>query len=100
MTTTAMTMRELEALFRSDATALGAEREVEEVFAELRAAYEDPSRKYHSIEHIAECLALLADERASLTAPSEVAMAICERLEARARQNLDRALTELNDADA
>ena len=72
------TVRDLEAAFRADAAALGAdrEREVGEVFAELRRAYEDESRKYHSIEHIAECLALLDDVRSELESPAEVALAI------------------------
>ncbi|MBX3224100.1 MAG: hypothetical protein KF795_26530 [Labilithrix sp.] len=67
---------DLEAQFRADATRLGAERDVAEVFAELNAAYTAPARKYHSIEHIGECLRALADVRATLGAPEEVAMAI------------------------
>lgn len=72
------TSRDLEAAFRADAAALGADREraVGEVFAELRRAYEDESRKYHSIEHISECLTLLDDVRSVLESPAEVAMAI------------------------
>lgn len=77
---TTMTTRELERAFRADAAALGIEggreREVGEVFAELREAYEDTAREYHSIEHIAACLALLDDVRGTLEAPAEVAMAI------------------------
>ena len=70
------TSLDLEALFRADAAALGARRDIDPVFAELRAAYEDESRKYHSLEHIAECLALLEGVRSTLESPAEVAMAI------------------------
>ena len=75
-----MTRRELERAFRADAAALGVERgrerEVGDVFAELHEAYEDGTREYHSIDHIAACLALLDDVRGALEAPAEVAMAI------------------------
>ena len=75
-----MTTRELERAFRADAAALGVEggreREVGDVFAQLREAYEDSARAYHSIEHITECLVLLDEVRSTLEAPSEVAMAI------------------------
>jgi predicted metal-dependent HD superfamily phosphohydrolase len=70
------TTRDLETLFRADAAALGARRDVGGVFTQLRAAYEDQSRRYHSLEHIAECLAMLEDERSTLESPAEVAMAI------------------------
>ena len=77
---TMMTPRDLGHAFRADVAALGVEggreREVGDVFAQLREAYEDAARAYHSIEHIAECLALLDEARSSLEAPAEVAMAI------------------------
>jgi len=76
-----MSTRDLERAFRADAAALGVEgareREVADVFAELREAYEDGAREYHSLEHVAECLVLLDDDvRSTLEAPAEVAMAI------------------------
>ncbi len=75
-----MSTHDLERAFRADAAALGVEggreREVGDVFALLREAYEDAARAYHSIEHITECLVLLDAVRATLEASSEVAMAI------------------------
>ncbi|OJY16779.1 MAG: hypothetical protein BGO98_11330 [Myxococcales bacterium 68-20] len=74
--TTALDLEALLDVFRADAAALGARRDVDEVFAELCAAYQDESRKYHSLEHIAECLGMLAELRETLESPAEVALAI------------------------
>lgn len=63
-------------LFRNEASALGATREIDAVFAELWNAYSETSRHYHSLAHVGECLAWLDQVRASLSSPAEVALAI------------------------
>lgn len=71
-----LTASELHVSFVTEARALGAKHALDDVYTELRAAYEDDARKYHSLLHIAECLVLFEDVRATLSAPSEVALAI------------------------
>lgn len=66
----------LEAHFHATAIELGAKQATSEVFAELRTAYEDRARTYHSLEHVDECITLLTDVRATLDNPAEVAMAV------------------------
>jgi predicted metal-dependent HD superfamily phosphohydrolase len=68
--------RELEEQFHTDVAALGGHHDVLDVFGQLCAAYTAEDRKYHCIEHIAECLAWLDAVRSTLESPSEVAMAL------------------------
>lgn len=64
--------------FRDMWRALGATRDGDDTLNRLRAAYDEPSRAYHTSLHIAACLALLDDpEVAALAArPAEVEAAL------------------------
>jgi predicted metal-dependent HD superfamily phosphohydrolase len=46
------------------------------LFQELLARYREPHRKYHTLQHLRECLALCARDGALAHAPAEVAMAL------------------------
>ena len=47
-----------------------------DLFAELRVRYAEPHRRYHTLEHIRECLQRAAETRALQTQPAEIDLAI------------------------
>ncbi len=51
-------------------------REPEGVLAALLDRWAEPHRKYHTLQHLRECLALFERERASAEHPGEVAIAL------------------------
>lgn len=71
-----MDRRELERRFHAAAEALGAQREVPEVFARVHAAYAEPHRVYHGLSHLAHALGELERLAVSLEAPAEVELAL------------------------
>ena len=48
----------------------------EKLRAELLTRYSEPHRAYHTLQHLGECLALLARERDTAERPAEVAVAL------------------------
>lgn len=55
---------------------LGAGGDGRAVFVGLAAAYAEPTRAYHTAQHIEDCLALLDDSRALAERPDEIEAAI------------------------
>ena len=55
---------------------LGAAGDGRELMQRLLAAYSEPQRNYHTLQHLSECLALFDRHRALATAPAEVEMAL------------------------
>jgi predicted metal-dependent HD superfamily phosphohydrolase len=55
---------------------LGAQRDGRSVFDRLVAAYAEPTRAYHTAEHIGDCLTLLDANRVPVPHPDEVEVAI------------------------
>ena len=51
---------------------LGATASGEDVCSDLLAAYAEPQRKYHTVQHLGECLALVESVRALVVRPAEV----------------------------
>lgn len=51
---------------------LGAEGSGDDVRASLLVAYAEPQRRYHTLQHLGECLALLEPARALADRPAEV----------------------------
>lgn len=64
--------------FRALFVALGARARATDVLAQLRAAYDEPHRAYHTARHVGACLRLLDDPevKALATHPAEVEAAI------------------------
>ncbi len=56
--------------------ALGATIDGQALGERLLTAWSEPHRHYHSLQHLAECLALLDAHRAHAERPAEVAMAL------------------------
>jgi predicted metal-dependent HD superfamily phosphohydrolase len=48
----------------------------EALFAALLARYSEPHRAYHTLQHLGECLALLAREQVNAERPAEVSLAL------------------------
>lgn len=48
----------------------------EALFAQLTAAYAEPQRHYHTLQHLGECLALFDDARTLAAHPAEVELAL------------------------
>ena len=46
------------------------------LFAQLTAAYAEPQRHYHTLQHLGECLALFDDARTLAAHPAEVELAL------------------------
>ena len=46
------------------------------LYAQLLAAWREPQRHYHTLQHLQECLALAAEMRAMMTHPAEVVLAL------------------------
>jgi len=57
-------------------SALGTQGDGIPLMQKLVAAYEEPHRKYHTVQHLAECLTLLEDHRHLALAPAEVEIAL------------------------
>jgi len=55
---------------------IGAAGEGSALFAQLTAAYAEPQRHYHTLQHLGECLALFDDARALAERPAEVELAL------------------------
>lgn len=55
---------------------IGAAGEGEALFAQLTAAYAEPQRHYHTLQHLGECLALFDDARTLAAHPAEVEFAL------------------------
>lgn len=55
---------------------LAAQGECAELSARLLAAYAEPARKYHTLQHLRECLALLEEHYAFANDPAEVEFAL------------------------
>ena len=55
---------------------IGAAGDGEALRAELEAAYEEPQRHYHTLEHLGECLALFERHRTHAERPAEVELAL------------------------
>ena len=56
--------------------ALGAEGDGADLIQQLLAAYREPQRKYHSLQHLAECLALFQEHLDLAEQPGEVQIAL------------------------
>jgi predicted metal-dependent HD superfamily phosphohydrolase len=67
---------QLERRFVSAFRAAGAQADAAPVLAQLRAAYEQPHRRYHTLEHIAHTLAWLDWTAGSAQRPHEIALAL------------------------
>jgi predicted metal-dependent HD superfamily phosphohydrolase len=59
-----------------DWAALGAASDGQALGERLLAAWSEPHRHYHTLQHLAECLALLDQHRGLAERPAEVAMAL------------------------
>lgn len=55
---------------------IGAVGEGDALFAQLMAAYAEPQRHYHTLQHLGECLALFDDARTLAAHPAEVELAL------------------------
>lgn len=55
---------------------IGAVGEGDALFAQLMAAYAEPQRHYHMLQHLGECLALFDDARTLAAHPAEVELAL------------------------
>jgi predicted metal-dependent HD superfamily phosphohydrolase len=55
---------------------LGANGEGRELFANLIAAYDEPQRRYHTLQHLHECLSLFETYRALAIEPDEVEVSL------------------------
>jgi predicted metal-dependent HD superfamily phosphohydrolase len=66
----------LEARWRALWHRLGARGDGRAEFAELAARYAEPARHYHTLAHVADCLAELDRERAAADGPDEVEAAL------------------------
>jgi len=55
---------------------LGVPAPSQDVFTALIARWAEPHRKYHTLQHLEECLALFASERSLAEHPGEVAIAL------------------------
>lgn len=64
------------ALWRNMWLDLGASATSESLFHELVDCYSEPHRKYHTMQHLAECFAHLERVRAIAERPSEIALAL------------------------
>jgi predicted metal-dependent HD superfamily phosphohydrolase len=56
--------------------ALGARDDGHALMQQLLAAYAEPQRKYHTVQHLSECLTLLDQYRALALEPAEVEIAL------------------------
>ncbi len=66
----------LAGLFQNCWQALRAEGDETVVFQCLVTAYQEPQRRYHTPEHLSECMALFDDHRQLAAQPAEVEMAL------------------------
>lgn len=66
----------LERSWRRAWAAIGAQGEGSEVFEGLVAAWSGPRRRYHSLQHLEECLALYEEHAGLATHPGEVELAL------------------------
>ncbi|MBA4266786.1 MAG: N-methyl-D-aspartate receptor NMDAR2C subunit [Comamonadaceae bacterium] len=66
----------LSGLFQDCWQALGAGGDEAGVFQRLMTAYQEPQRRYHTLEHLSECMALFDDHRHLAAQPAEVEMAL------------------------
>lgn len=57
-------------------TGVGASADGRELFEQLIAAYDEPQRKYHTLQHLAECLSLFNKHRSLAIEPDEVEIAL------------------------
>ena len=57
-------------------TGIGAVGEGDALFAQLMAAYAEPQRHYHTLQHVGECLALFDDARTLAAHSAEVELAL------------------------
>lgn len=64
------------ARWQSTWQALGASASDERLFHQLVACYSEPHRKYHTMQHLKECFALLDRVRGVAERPDEVALAL------------------------
>jgi len=57
-------------------TGIGATGEGDALFAQLKAAYAEPQRHYHTLQHLSECLAAFDEAQALAEHPHAVEMAL------------------------
>ncbi|MBS0308384.1 MAG: hypothetical protein JSS58_05375 [Proteobacteria bacterium] len=69
-------MNDLQTQWLADCHDLGVAAPDPHVFRALASRYGEPQRHYHTLQHIDECLAKLAEVRHLSTHPAEVAMAL------------------------